>query len=262
MSEDDGTDHVRAIALGALAAARGLGLEEGLAEHGPAGRREEWGVAFAAGHIQAGRELRPAGEDAAEVLDLIGEDQATMLARIWWDLDELAAQPEAPPGVRGVAAELLGVYQLSATDLPDLRPVCWCGVPVHEHTEADHAAIEAEGPELPDICRDLGAVVRAAARAVEQHGWPRPHVGDGVEALVEILQVDAGLVRDVVAHIEAECRELNDRGEETWATILGEELAEVLAEDRDVQRRRELHQLAAVCILWAVATRARDDERA
>jgi hypothetical protein len=58
---------------------------------------------------------------AEEVLRLIGDRHARKLARLYWDLEELAAQKNAPPGIHGLAANLLEVYELeSFADLPGL----------------------------------------------------------------------------------------------------------------------------------------------
>lgn len=50
--------------------------------------------------------------------------QAQELARIYWALDTLAAQKGAPPGIRGIAGELLDVYDLNGYgDLPEVEEV-------------------------------------------------------------------------------------------------------------------------------------------
>jgi hypothetical protein len=66
----------------------------------------------------------------------------------------------------------------------------------------------------------------------------------------------------------AMCEHAQDTGRMTWAHVFREEVAEVLAEcgddtdaDRERRLRKELVQVAAVCVQWAECIERRQESR-
>lgn len=76
-------------------------------------------------------------------------------------------------------------------------------------------------------------------RQDERWGWPRDYP-----------DLRSQLHCTFAQDLEASCRRANDRGEPTWATVLGEEFGEVLHAAYGPDLRKELLQLAAVCVNW------------
>lgn len=71
--------------------------------------------------------------------------------------------------------------------------------------------------------------------------WGDQRHPDGTGSLTQITNMDS--IRAGVERAAAE-------GRQVWANILGEEVAEVLAESDPAKLRAELVQVAAVCAAW------------